>query len=51
MVDRASAAGLELIGVGIGIHVDHLFPVSVRIDGIADLKNELFRIAEQLLLK
>jgi nitric oxide reductase activation protein len=51
MVDRASAAGLELIGVGIGIGVDHLFPVSVRIDGIADLKNELFRIAEQLLLK
>jgi len=51
MGERASAAGLELIGVGIGIAVDRLFPLAIRIDGVADLKGELFRIAEQLLLK
>ncbi len=51
MVERASAAQLEMIGVGIGISVDRLFPVAIRIDAVADLKGELFRIAEQLLLK
>ena len=51
MVERASAAQLELIGVGIGIAADRLFPLAIRIDAVADLKGELFRIAEQLLLK
>ncbi|HYN77229.1 MAG TPA: VWA domain-containing protein [Lamprocystis sp. (in: g-proteobacteria)] len=51
MVTRATAAGIEMIGVGIGTRVDRLFPVAVQIASVADLKGELFRIAEQLLLK
>ena len=50
MVDRARAAGLEMIGVGIATPVAGLFPVAIRIETIADLKGQLFGIAEQLLL-
>ena len=51
MVMRAGTAGIEMIGVGIATSVDHLFPVAVQIASVADLKGELFRIAERLLLK
>jgi len=50
MVDRAGAAGLEMIGVGIATQVAGLFPVAIRIETIADLKGQLFGIAERLLL-
>jgi cobalamin biosynthesis protein CobT len=50
LVERASAAGIELIGIGIQTDVSALFPVAIRIDDIVDLKSELFRIAERLLL-
>jgi hypothetical protein len=50
MVDRARAAGLEMIGVGIATPVAGLFPVAIRIETIADLKGQLFGIAEKLLL-
>lgn len=40
-----------MIGVGIGTAVDRLFPLAIRIDAVVELKGELFRIAEQLLLK
>jgi cobalamin biosynthesis protein CobT len=51
MVMRAGIAGIEMIGVGIATSVEGLFPVAVQIASVADLKGELFRIAEQLLLK
>lgn len=51
MVRRAGVAGIEMIGVGIATSVDRLFPVAVQIASVADLKGELFRIAERLLLK
>ncbi len=51
MVNRAGTAGIEMIGVGIATSVDPLFPVAVQIASVADLKGELFRIAERLLLK
>ncbi|EGV16430.1 VWA domain-containing protein [Thiocapsa marina] len=51
LVTRATQAGIECIGVGIGVYVGRLFPVAVRIDDIADLKNELFKVAEKLLLR
>ncbi|MBK5929897.1 cobaltochelatase CobT-related protein [Halochromatium salexigens] len=50
LVRRAQAAGLELIGIGIGHEVGHLFPKALRIDAIADLKRALFEVAEQLLV-
>jgi cobalamin biosynthesis protein CobT len=50
LVERASAAGIECIGIGIQTDVNRLFPTAIRIDDITDLKRELFRIAEHLLL-
>ncbi len=51
LVDQAERAGIEMIGVGIGVNVGRLFPVALRIDDIADLKTELFKVAETLLLR
>ena len=50
MVRRATAAGIEILGVGIAKDTAHLFPVAVVIQDIAHLKDRLFGIAERLLL-
>lgn len=50
LVTRASAAGIECIGIGIQTDVDGLFPTAIRIQAMTDLKAELFRIAQSLLL-
>lgn len=50
LVRQATGAGIEVIGVGIGCEVSRLFPLAIRIETIGDLKGELFRIAEKLLL-
>jgi cobalamin biosynthesis protein CobT len=50
LVRQATTAGIQMIGVGIGVDVSRLFLVAIRIDDIAELKGELFRKAEQLLL-
>ena len=50
MIAKATAAGIEMIGIGIQMDVRRLFPVAIRIASVADLKGELFRIAERLLL-
>jgi cobalamin biosynthesis protein CobT len=50
LIERAGAAGIEMIGVGIAVDVGRLFPIAVRIDAIEDLKTALFGIAEQHLL-
>ena len=51
MVGKATAAGIEMIGVGIATRVDRLFPVAIVIGSVTDLKGQLFGIAEQLLLR
>ena len=51
LVARATVSGLELIGVGIATGVEWLFPVAIRIDAIADLKQALFGVAERLLTR
>lgn len=51
LVARATAYGLEMIGVGIATGVEWLFPVTIRIDAIADLKQALFGVAERLLIR
>ncbi|AFL72637.1 VWA domain-containing protein [Thiocystis violascens] len=50
LVRQATVAGIQMIGVGIGLDVSRLFPVAIRIHDIADLKRELFQKAEQLLI-
>jgi nitric oxide reductase activation protein len=44
-------AQIEVIGVGIAIDISHLFPVSIRVDAISDLKSALFGTAERLLMQ
>ena len=43
-------AGIEAVGVGIGVDVRHLFPTAIEVRGAKDLKRELFGVAEQLLV-
>jgi cobalamin biosynthesis protein CobT len=43
-------AGIETVGVGIGICVQHLFPTAIEVTEAKDLKRELFGVAERLLL-
>jgi cobalamin biosynthesis protein CobT len=50
LIQQAQVAGVELIGIGIARDVSRLFPVAIRIESIEDLKAELFRVAERLLL-
>lgn len=50
LIKQATAAGLQMIGVGIELDVSRLFPIAIRLNDIADLKTELFHITEQLLL-
>ena len=50
LIQQASGAGIELIGVGIAHDVSALFPLAIRIGTIASLQPALFSVAEQLLL-
>ena len=50
IVQKCTAAGVEVIGVGIGVYTAHLFPVGITINGVADLKTQLFQVAENLLI-
>ena len=43
-------AGIEPVGVGIGIPVNHLFPTAIAVTAVADLKRALFGVAEALLV-
>ncbi|EIC23807.1 von Willebrand factor type A-like protein, partial [Thiorhodovibrio frisius] len=45
-----SAAGLETVGLGIGVDVSGLFPVALRVDEVTALRTALFGAAERLLL-
>ena len=43
-------AGIEAVGVGIGVDVRHLFPTAIEVTEAKDLRGALFGIAERLLL-
>jgi cobalamin biosynthesis protein CobT len=43
-------AGIETVGVGIGIDIGHLFPTAIEVLEAKDLKRELFGVAERLLV-
>ena len=43
-------AGIEAVGVGIGVDVRHLFPTAIEVSEAKDLKRELFGVAERLLV-
>jgi cobalamin biosynthesis protein CobT len=43
-------AGIETVGVGIGIDIRHLFRTAIEVTEAKDLKRELFGVAERLLV-
>ena len=43
-------AGIEAVGVGIGVDVRHLFPTAIEVTEAKDLKGALFGVAERLLV-
>ena len=43
-------AGIETVGIGMGICVQHLFPTAIEVTEAKDIKRALFGVAERLLL-
>ncbi|MEA1053794.1 VWA domain-containing protein, partial [Lamprobacter modestohalophilus] len=50
LLAQCTAAGLETLGIGIGIDVSGLFASAIQVQDIAELKTQLFGAAERLLL-
>jgi cobalamin biosynthesis protein CobT len=50
LLTQCTAAGLETLGIGIGIDVSGLFASAIQVQDIAALKTQLFGAAERLLL-
>ena len=50
LLTQCAEAGLETLGIGIGIDVSALFSTAIRVDDIRELKTTLFGAAERLLL-
>ncbi|MBK1699948.1 VWA domain-containing protein [Thiococcus pfennigii] len=50
LLGLARQAGIEAVGVGIGVDVRHLFPSAIEVSEARDLKGALFGVAERLLL-
>jgi len=50
LLTQCTAAGLETLGIGIGIDVSGLFTAAIQVQDIAELKKQLFGAAERLLL-
>lgn len=48
VINRCKTSGIEMIGVGIGIDIQHLFEKSIFIDDVSGLRSELFRISREL---
>jgi cobalamin biosynthesis protein CobT len=50
ILDRCQRSGIEAVGIGLGIDVSSLFPKSVTINDIGELRTQLFALAEGLLI-
>jgi cobalamin biosynthesis protein CobT len=50
VIKRCEAAGIEFVGVGIGLDVSKYFKNNIKINNINDITGELFRISRKLLI-
>ena len=50
ILDRCQRSGIEAVGIGLGIDVSSLFPKSITINDIGELRTQLFALAEGLLI-
>ena len=49
ILQRCRDSGIETVGIGLGIDVRHLFPVSIAINDFRELRNQLFELSKTLL--
>ena len=50
ILQRCRESGIETVGIGLGLEVSHLFPKSVRIHALTELRTQLFELSKTLLL-
>ena len=50
ILQRCRDSSIETIGVGLGIDVSHLFPVSISINDFRELRSQLFELSKNLLM-
>ena len=50
ILERCRESGIETVGIGLGLEVSHLFPKSVRIHALTELRTQLFELSKTLLL-
>ncbi|MFZ2451519.1 MAG: VWA domain-containing protein [Methylovulum miyakonense] len=50
ILQRCRDSGIETVGIGLGIDVSHLFPIAITINGLQELRTQLFELSKSLLL-
>jgi hypothetical protein len=50
ILQRCRDSGIETVGIGLGIDVSHLFPVSIAINDFRELRSQLFDLSKSVLL-
>jgi cobalamin biosynthesis protein CobT len=50
ILSRCGASGIEVVGIGLGIEVGHLFERSITILQMAELRSRLFELSRDLLI-
>ena len=50
ILSRCNTSGIEVVGIGLGIEVGHLFERSITILNIAELRSRLFELSRDLLI-
>jgi cobalamin biosynthesis protein CobT len=50
ILSRCGASGIEVVGIGLGIEVGHLFERSITIREMSELRSRLFELSRELLI-
>ncbi|PPD46931.1 MAG: nitric oxide reductase activation protein [Methylobacter sp.] len=50
ILQRCRDSGIETVGIGLGIDVSHLFPIAITINGLQELRTQLFELSKSVLL-
>lgn len=50
LLQRCRDSGIETVGVGLGLDVSHLFPITITINDLSELRAQLFDLSKALLL-
>ena len=50
LLQRCRDSGIEMVGVGLGLDVSHLFPMAITINDLSELRAQLFELSKAVLL-